>query len=136
VNPFAPGIYYDGPFSSDHTVSLSAYRGPSVSVQYRITGIDWGFTQPDTPFWTSHTVTLYYTGSGDGSPLAADAIWTPTAPGDPWQQYDTRQVSNNDGFPGYWVYYVKGGTPTTTLGEENWTDEDQEAVGPEWTFID
>lgn len=136
VNPLAPGIFYDGPFSPDHTVSLNAYGGPNVSVQYTITGVDWGLTVPPTPFYSSHTVTLYYTGSGDGSVTLADAIYVQTPPGAPWSQFGApKSVSNGDGTPPTTVYYLTGGATSTTLTDANWTVDDPATVGGSWTLI-
>lgn len=137
VNPLSPGIYYDGPFSNAHQVPLSAYGGPNVSVPYTITGVEWGLTVPPTPFYSSHSVTLYYTGSGNGSVNVSDAIYVATAPGGGWIQFGAVQnVSNNDYSPAKTVYYVTGGTTTDDLSPANWTPDTQATVGPDWTFID
>lgn len=63
--------------------------------------------------------------------------WSSTNPGADTDTRDveSRQTSNNDGTPSSTVYYVAGGSPSTTLTDANWTTHTQGTVGGSWTLI-
>lgn len=58
---------------------------------------------------------------------------TDPSPASDTKQIESRQTSNNDGTPASTVYYLTGGTSSTTLTDANWTTE---TPGGAWVKID
>lgn len=91
-------------------VNLSAYGGPNVTVNYRITAIEVHDTPPGELFqqgpFPGANKTLYYTG-GVASQTETDAIYTAVNPGDNWVPFGEPQLGNGNEIP----------CPTTTTTE-------------------
>jgi hypothetical protein len=100
VNPLAPGIFYNGPFSSSHVVDIHAYGySGHQSLQYTITGVDISTTPPSGSFVKSSSpVTIYYVHGGSPTATLGDSNWTTDVP-DGWTLVDTRvQTAHQDAY--------------------------------------
>ncbi|HEY4152110.1 MAG TPA: hypothetical protein VGM38_02195 [Pseudolysinimonas sp.] len=113
VNPLAPGIFYDGPFSSAHTVNLTAYGyngGGNSTVEYTITGIDISTTPPAGSFVKSSSpVTIYYVHGGSPTATLGSSNWTTDVNPAGWTFVDSRvDVTHQSAYD----EYVYGACPT------------------------
>lgn len=73
----AAGVHVVGPgaVAPSGNVSMIVYGGPNITVHYEITSIDITTNTPPSGLYvTNHNVTLYYTGSGNGSTNSSDAV--------------------------------------------------------------
>jgi hypothetical protein len=99
-------------------VPLSAYGAPGAA--------------GSAPYYATETSNP--SGFTDWGPWSA---WSTTDPGAETDtlEVESRETSNNDGTPASTVYYLAGGSPTTTLTDANWTTDMQVTVGDTWTLI-
>ncbi|MEO5534881.1 MAG: hypothetical protein ABIR17_07080 [Pseudolysinimonas sp.] len=65
------------------------------------------------------------------------SAWSTVNPGADSDTLDveSQDVSNNDGTPDVTLYYLTGGTSSTSLSDANWTADKQATVGDAWTLI-
>lgn len=126
INPIQMGLktntwYYNLPGG---TYGLPS--GKTYSYEFTLTT-----TKPaDWPSsgWQSFTTTWYYTGSGDGSTNASDAVAVATSPGGAWQSYGSPVVitaAYDD--PSTTVLYNNGNWTRDVLGAP-WVQTDHQTV--------